>query len=130
MFFISVSLCFSVISIMSRAENGCFIKTIKARSSTSPHGDWINMVASFNLTWKSACLEILNYVCHPLPIIHTLTQPSYSLQNGHPVHSSKNARHQWSGASGQARAPIANVQTANGPVVKLPKPRTTSSTGK
>ena len=47
---------------MSRAENGCFIKTIKTRSSTSPHGDWINMVANFNLTWKSACLEMLNYV--------------------------------------------------------------------
>lgn len=49
------------------AENGCFIKTIKARSSTSPHGDWINMVASFNLTWKSACLEILNYFTERTP---------------------------------------------------------------
>jgi hypothetical protein len=23
------------------------------------------MVSNFNLTWKSACLEILNYVCLP-----------------------------------------------------------------
>ncbi|KAG5636272.1 hypothetical protein H0H81_008558 [Sphagnurus paluster] len=53
------------------AENGCYIKTIKdtptpaSRSLSPPRaqtgGEWINMVANFNLTWKSACLEILNY---------------------------------------------------------------------
>ena len=42
------------------AENGCFIKT---RAVGSYNGEWINMVSNFNLTWKSACLEILNYVC-------------------------------------------------------------------
>ena len=41
------------------AENGCFIKT---RAVGSYNGEWINMVSNFNLTWKSACLEILNYV--------------------------------------------------------------------
>lgn len=46
------------------AENGCFIKT---RAVGSYNGEWINMVSNFNLTWKSACLEILNYVC-PLTI--------------------------------------------------------------
>jgi hypothetical protein len=41
------------------AENGCFIKT---RAVGSYKGEWINLVSNFNLTWKSACLEILNYV--------------------------------------------------------------------
>ena len=41
------------------AENGCFIKT---RTVGSYNGEWINMVSNFNLTWKSACLEMLNYV--------------------------------------------------------------------
>lgn len=68
------------------AENGCFIrpKVTPRRSSSgalgmhggrrngaelSPvntvatlPGGWINMVATFNLTWKSSCVEILNYV--------------------------------------------------------------------
>ena len=42
------------------AENGCFIKTRPTRASPEP--TWVNMVANFNLTWKAACLEILNYV--------------------------------------------------------------------
>ncbi|KAL0953061.1 hypothetical protein HGRIS_007261 [Hohenbuehelia grisea] len=41
------------------AENGCFIKT---RPTRGQPGTWINMVSNFNLTWKSACLEILHYV--------------------------------------------------------------------
>ena len=52
------------------AENGCFIKT---RAVGSYNGEWINMVSNFNLTWKSACLEILNYVCpltSPQPVRH------------------------------------------------------------
>jgi trehalose 6-phosphate synthase/phosphatase len=68
------------------AENGCFIrpKVTPRRSSSgalgmhggrrngaelSPvntvatlPGGWINMVATFNLTWKNSCVEILNYV--------------------------------------------------------------------
>ncbi|KAJ7923024.1 alpha,alpha-trehalose-phosphate synthase [Mycena leptocephala] len=75
------------------AENGCFIrpKTAMHRSSTgllSAHGGrrngtelspvntaatlpggWINMVATFNLTWKSSCIEILNYVSRGLSFI-------------------------------------------------------------
>ena len=47
------------------AENGCFIKT---RVVGNRGGDWINMVANFNLTWKSACLEILNYVRFSLAV--------------------------------------------------------------
>ncbi|KAJ7124806.1 alpha,alpha-trehalose-phosphate synthase [Mycena crocata] len=72
------------------AENGCFIrpKTAPHRASTgmsplsararaaelSPvntaatlPGGWINMVASFNLTWKSSCVEILNYFTERTP---------------------------------------------------------------
>ena len=45
------------------AENGCFIKTRPSRGSGgSASGEWINMVTNFNLTWKTACLEMLNYV--------------------------------------------------------------------
>jgi hypothetical protein len=44
---------------ISRAENGCFIKTRPSRKEGSR---WVNMVANFNLTWKVVCLEILNYV--------------------------------------------------------------------
>ncbi|KAI0315017.1 alpha-trehalose-phosphate synthase [Amylostereum chailletii] len=47
------------------AENGCFIKTPPGKSGGSP--DWISMVANFNLTWKSACLEILNYFTERTP---------------------------------------------------------------
>jgi len=46
------------------AENGCFIKT---RAVGSYNGEWINMVSNFNLTWKSACLEILNYFTERTP---------------------------------------------------------------
>ena len=44
------------------AENGCFIKTLPTREHIS---EWISMVANFNLSWKGACMEILNYVCLP-----------------------------------------------------------------
>jgi trehalose 6-phosphate synthase/phosphatase len=46
------------------AENGCFIKTRPTRKETS---QWINMVANFNLTWKTACVEILNYFSERTP---------------------------------------------------------------
>ncbi|KAG5642279.1 hypothetical protein DXG03_003056 [Asterophora parasitica] len=73
------------------AENGCYIKTIKNTPSTGSRsfsppppapqpisrsssfqdqaggGEWINMVANFNLTWKSACLEILQYFTERTP---------------------------------------------------------------
>ncbi|KDR78129.1 hypothetical protein GALMADRAFT_94660 [Galerina marginata CBS 339.88] len=50
------------------AENGCFIKTRAV--GTGPNafgGEWINMVSNFNLTWKSSCLEILNYFTERTP---------------------------------------------------------------
>ncbi|EAU87507.2 trehalose-phosphatase [Coprinopsis cinerea okayama7 len=46
------------------AENGCFIRT---RTSRNSEGQWISMVSHFNLTWKSACLEILNYFTERTP---------------------------------------------------------------
>ncbi|KAG6810498.1 hypothetical protein H0H92_011595 [Tricholoma furcatifolium] len=77
------------------AENGCFIKVIKntggpgtlgrsfsaGASSMSPPRpknavvkvdtkgavEWVNMVANFNLTWKTACLEILHYFTERTP---------------------------------------------------------------
>ncbi|KAJ7693561.1 alpha,alpha-trehalose-phosphate synthase [Mycena rosella] len=73
------------------AENGCYIRPkteVPRRSSTglmSPGGrrsgaelspvntaatlpgGWINMVATFNLTWKSSCIEILNYFTERTP---------------------------------------------------------------
>ncbi|KAJ7784837.1 glycosyltransferase family 20-domain-containing protein [Mycena maculata] len=72
------------------AENGCFVrpKTAPRRSSarmsslsarrsgaeltpantaaTLP-GGWINMVATFDLRWKSSCIEILNYFTERTP---------------------------------------------------------------
>ncbi|KII83794.1 glycosyltransferase family 20 protein [Plicaturopsis crispa FD-325 SS-3] len=46
------------------AENGCFLKTAPTRHAPST---WINMVSNFNLTWKSACVEILNYFTERTP---------------------------------------------------------------
>ncbi|KAI0270653.1 alpha-trehalose-phosphate synthase [Gloeopeniophorella convolvens] len=46
------------------AENGCFVKPIPGKSGES---SWITMVANFNLTWKSACIEILNYFTERTP---------------------------------------------------------------
>ncbi|KAJ7630490.1 alpha,alpha-trehalose-phosphate synthase [Roridomyces roridus] len=66
------------------AENGCFIRPKTQRRSSSMNslrspsilepintatlpGGWINMVSSFNLTWKSSCIEILNYFTERTP---------------------------------------------------------------
>jgi len=46
------------------AENGCFIKTLPTREHPS---EWISMVANFNLSWKGACMEILNYFTERTP---------------------------------------------------------------
>ncbi|KAJ3754916.1 glycosyltransferase family 20 protein [Lentinula raphanica] len=48
------------------AENGCFLKTIEP-SVAGGTGTWITMVANFNMTWKSSCLEILNYFTERTP---------------------------------------------------------------
>lgn len=50
--------------LLLSAENGCFIKP---RSDRDGKSQWINMVANFNLTWKAACMEILQYVS-----VHTI----------------------------------------------------------
>ncbi|KAF5353408.1 hypothetical protein D9756_007953 [Leucocoprinus leucothites] len=47
------------------AENGCFIKTKPGRNSAT--GEWINLVANLNMTWKSSCLEILHYFTERTP---------------------------------------------------------------
>ncbi|KAJ7225989.1 alpha,alpha-trehalose-phosphate synthase, partial [Mycena pura] len=55
------------------AENGCFIrpkvtpKRSPVNTAASMPGGWINMVAAFNLTWKSSCIEILNYFTERTP---------------------------------------------------------------
>ncbi|KIY50195.1 glycosyltransferase family 20 protein [Fistulina hepatica ATCC 64428] len=46
------------------AENGCFIKTIPTWHSPAT---WLNMISNFDLTWKSSCLEILNYFTERTP---------------------------------------------------------------
>ncbi|KZS89294.1 hypothetical protein SISNIDRAFT_431860 [Sistotremastrum niveocremeum HHB9708] len=46
------------------AENGCFIKPLPLNGKPQ---DWINMVSNFNLTWKTPCLEILNYFTERTP---------------------------------------------------------------
>ncbi|RPD60848.1 hypothetical protein L227DRAFT_547270 [Lentinus tigrinus ALCF2SS1-6] len=46
------------------AENGCFIKP---RSDRDGNSQWVNMVANFNLTWKAACMEILQYFTERTP---------------------------------------------------------------
>ena len=49
-----------ICSMLARsAENGCFIKPLPDRDGNSA---WINVVANFNMTWKAACMEILQYV--------------------------------------------------------------------
>ncbi|KAF5354480.1 hypothetical protein D9758_012423 [Tetrapyrgos nigripes] len=95
------------------AENGCFIKTRAAPTSTRSGAErqqqqqgspWLNMVANLNMTWKSSCLEILNYAL-----------------------SSKNVQHPWFGGSGRALPMI--LQTDNGLDVRLLKRKTIYSTG-
>ena len=48
------------------AENGCFVKMREVGRNVKEEGQkeqkWISMISNLNLTWKSACLEILNYV--------------------------------------------------------------------
>jgi hypothetical protein len=39
-----------------------FNKSAAGQGKEVPGTGWVNMVANFNLTWKSSCLEILHYV--------------------------------------------------------------------
>ncbi|KIL62946.1 glycosyltransferase family 20 protein [Amanita muscaria Koide BX008] len=45
------------------AENGCYVK---ARSSGRT-SEWINMIPNLDLSWKSACLEMLHYFTERTP---------------------------------------------------------------
>jgi len=47
------------------AENGCFIRPRPTKSTPSPA--WIDMVVNFNLTWKTLCMEMLNYFTERTP---------------------------------------------------------------
>jgi len=46
------------------AENGCFVKMreVGRKEEVPKEQKWIRMISNLDLTWKSACLEILNYV--------------------------------------------------------------------
>ncbi|KIJ47269.1 glycosyltransferase family 20 protein [Sphaerobolus stellatus SS14] len=46
------------------AENGCFIKPRPVRGKQQ---EWVNMVANYNMTWKTPCLEILGYFTERTP---------------------------------------------------------------
>ncbi|KAF8063976.1 alpha,alpha-trehalose-phosphate synthase [Lyophyllum atratum] len=104
------------------AENGCFIKTIRntptpgasrasrslsppARALSPPSlekaggGEWINMVANFNLTWKGPCLEILNYFTERTPgsfIEERVASIVWRFWTGEQeVHGAESADRQW-----------------------------------
>ncbi|KAJ7823629.1 glycosyltransferase family 20 protein [Mycena olivaceomarginata] len=50
---------------MGGRRNGAELSPVNT-VATLP-GGWINMVATFNLTWKSSCVEILNYFTERTP---------------------------------------------------------------
>ncbi|KAH7882668.1 glycosyltransferase family 20 protein [Phlebopus sp. FC_14] len=54
----------AVPSIGIVAENGCFIKTRETKKAAAK---WIDLVSNLNFTWKSACVEILNYFTERTP---------------------------------------------------------------
>lgn len=107
------------------AENGCFIKTRPGRNGESA---WINMVANFNLTWKSACLEILNYVSQLSGLMSRCSPVMFSSRSARLVRLLRSARHPSYGGSGPAPKTTSRL-TGSGPAVKQLKRKTTSSTG-
>jgi hypothetical protein len=89
--------------------------------------EWISMVSNLNLTWKSACLEILHYVgCSDVAICVCAHTASGSSRNELLDRSLKNVRHLWSGASGRVRW---TILIGNGPRGRQPRLKTTFSTG-
>jgi hypothetical protein len=107
------------------AENGCFIKT---RSLGSYNGEWINMVSNFNLTWKSSCLEILNYV-RPFAIsLWCLLRACYSSPRGLQDRLLKRGKLLWFGDSGRP-ACVEILPIDNGHRDKLQKRRIISLIG-
>jgi hypothetical protein len=113
------------------AENGCFIKT---RAVGSYNGEWINMVSNFNLTWKSACLEILNYVrwlTFFILVIYLNTYfflKKYSSLRGLRDRSLKRDKLLWYGDSGW-QVYLGILPIDNGRRDKLPKRKIISSIG-
>lgn len=47
------------------AENGCFVRTRSGRPGEN--GQWVSMVSQYNLGWKAACMEILQYFTERTP---------------------------------------------------------------
>jgi hypothetical protein len=118
------------LSLISRAENGCFLKP---RSSRNGESAWISMVANLNLTWKTLCLEMLHYVRwqylsfsrHLLTNAPTLTCSS---RNELPDRLLRRGKPRLCGDSGLD--PSRTMQTGSGLAVKLRKRRITSLTGR
>jgi trehalose 6-phosphate synthase/phosphatase len=48
------------------SENGCFIRP-RPNGRSAGAGGWINMVSNLDLSWKSACLEMLHYYTERTP---------------------------------------------------------------
>jgi len=120
------------------AENGCFIKTRSVNTSSrggfeqqqqTQQGStqWLNMVANLNMTWKSACLEILNYVSISTLFFRSQLDALRSSPNVHPVHLLKNVLLLLYGGSGLVRR--MTVQIGSGLEDRLLKRKTISSTG-
>jgi len=116
------------VSSVYSAENGCFIKT---RPSGKHEPEWLNMVSNFNLTWKSACLEMLNYVRLPFPssgfALVIVDGFDFSSRNARLVHSLRSERRQWFGGSGREKVWI--IRIGSGRRGRLRKRRTISLTG-
>jgi hypothetical protein len=93
------------------------------------------MVSNINLTWKSACLEILNYVCPfsiEIPECRVLLKHFfiyYSSLKGRQDRSSKRDKLLWCGDSGR-QVFLGILPIGNGHRDKLPKRRIISLIGK
>ena len=89
------------------------------------------MVSNFNLTWKSACLEILNYVCpfeHSQPVEYLLLLKFNSSLRGLQDRLSKRDKLLWYGDSGW-QVYLGILLIGNGHNDKLPKRKTISLIG-
>jgi hypothetical protein len=85
------------------------------------------MLVNFDLTWKSACLEILHYVRVCIVLIQLFANDPHSSPNGHQDLLSKNVARPWSGVSGRARQWI--ILTDNGHVDRQQRHRTIFTIG-
>lgn len=120
-------LCSKVITKFAAdsAENGCFIRPRpNGRLNT---GEWLNMVSNLDMSWKSACLEMLHYVCTFFQIDYWLIDEPFSSPSGRLAHSLKNGRLLSYGATGLVRQ--ATVREGIGQGDKLLKLKITSLTG-